>query len=57
MAKKITDTKPLFGNRRSHALNATKHAFKPNLQTITINGKKYKLTAREIRTIKKINAA
>ena len=39
MAKKITDTKPLFGNRRSHALNATKHAFKPNLQTITINGK------------------
>ena len=30
MAKKITNTKPLFGNRRSHALNATKHAFKPN---------------------------
>lgn len=57
MAKKITDTKPLFGNRRSHALNATKHAFKPNLQTVTINGKKYKLTAREIRTIKKISAA
>ncbi len=57
MAKKITDTKPLFGNRRSHALNATKHAFKPNLQTITINGKKYKVSARELRTIKKINAA
>ena len=43
MAKKITNTKPLFGNRRSHALNATKHAFKPNLQTVTINGKKYKI--------------
>ena len=57
MAKKITDTKPLFGNRRSHALNATKHTLKPNLQTITINGKKYRVSARELRTIKKINAA
>ncbi|MBR3898012.1 MAG: 50S ribosomal protein L28 [Bacilli bacterium] len=57
MAKKITETKPLFGNRRSHALNATKHAFKPNLQTVTINGKKYKVTARELRTLNKKNAA
>lgn len=57
MAKKITETKPLFGNRRSHALNATKHAFKPNLQTVTINGKKYKVSARELRTINKKNAA
>ena len=57
MAKKITSTKPLFGNRRSHALNATKHAFKPNLQTVTINGKKYRLTARELRTINKITSA
>ncbi len=57
MAKKITETKPLFGNRRSHALNATKHAFKPNLQTVTINGKKYRVTARELRTLNKKNAA
>ena len=57
MAKKITETKPLFGNRRSHALNATKHAFKPNLQTVTIIGKKYKVTARELRTLNKKNAA
>ena len=57
MAKKITETKPLFGNRRSHALNATKHAFKPNLQTFkAADGKKYKVTARELRTIKKLNA-
>ena len=53
MAKKITEKKPLFGNRRSHALNATKHAFKPNLQTVTINGEKVKLTARELRTLNK----
>lgn len=57
MAKKITNTKPLVGNRRSHALNATKHAFKPNLQTVRgEDGKKYRITARELRTLKK-NAA
>ena len=38
MAKKITAKKPLTGNRRSHALNATKHAQKPNLQKKTIDG-------------------
>ncbi len=54
MAKKVTNTKPLFGNRRSHAENATKHAFKPNLQTVTVNGKKVRITARELRTINKI---
>ena len=54
MAKKATQTKPLFGNRRSHANNANRHAFKPNLQTVTINGKKYRVTARELRTLKKV---
>ena len=57
MAKKITEAKPLFGNRRSHALNATRHAFKPNLQTVTINGKKYKISARELKNIKNKLAA
>lgn len=57
MAKKITNTKPLTGNRRSHALNATKHKFKPNLQVVKgVDGKKYRITARELRTLKK-NAA
>ncbi len=54
MAKKVTSKKNLHGNRRSHALNATPHAFKLNLQTITINGKKVRMTAREIRSLKKI---
>lgn len=53
MAKKATAAKPLFGNRRSHALNATKHQYKLNLQKITINGKKVRMTAREIRSLKK----
>ena len=54
MAKKVTNTKPLSGNRRSHACNATKHAFKPNLQTVTINGQNVRMTARELRTLYKI---
>ena len=38
MATKVTTKKPLTGNRRSHALNATKMKQKPNLQKKTING-------------------
>ena len=53
MAKKVSTKKPLTGNRRSHALNATKHAQKPNLQKVTINGEKVILSAREARTLKK----
>ena len=40
MATKVTTKKPLTGNRRSHALNATKMTQKPNLQKKTINGEK-----------------
>ena len=53
MTKKLSTKKPLTGNRRSHALNATKHAQKPNLQKVTINGEKVILSAREARTLKK----
>ena len=52
MATKVSTKKPLFGNKRSHALNATKMRQNPNLQTYTINGEKVKLTAREARTIR-----
>lgn len=49
--------KPQFGHNRSHAMNATKRQFKPNLQTrrVTIDGEIYrvKLSAREIRTLTK----
>ena len=48
MAIKATSKKPLFGNRRSHALNATKHTQKLNLQNITLSdGTKVKVTTRE----------
>lgn len=56
MAIKLTNKKPLFGNKRSHACNATRHAQKPNLQTITLaDGTKIKISARELRSLKKIS--
>ncbi len=56
MAKKITNKTPLFGNRRSHACNATRHAQKPNYQKVTlVDGTKVIVTARELRTMKKQN--
>lgn len=57
MAKKATEKKPLFGNRRSHSLRATKHAQKPNLQVVTLaDGSKVRMTAREKRTLEKLAA-
>ena len=54
MATKVTTKTPLFGNARSHALNATRRMQKPNLQTVTLeNGIKIRTTARELRTINK----
>ena len=54
MAKKATAKKPLFGNRRSHSLRATRHAQLPNLQKVTLeDGSKVKMSARELRTLKK----
>ena len=54
MAIKATSKKPLFGNRRSHALNATKHTQKLNLQNVTLgDGTKRKVTAREAKKYRK----
>lgn len=57
MATKVTTKKPLFGNTRSHALNATKKRRNPNLQTFTIDGEKVILSAREARTLRKAEKA
>ena len=57
MATKVTTKKPLFGNSRSHALNATKKRQNPNLQTYTINGEKVVMSAREARTMRKSEKA
>lgn len=54
MAIKATEKKPLFGNRRSHACNATRHKQSLNLQTITLeDGTKVKVTAREAKKYRK----
>ena len=57
MAVKVTNKKPLFGNKRSHALNATRRKWNVNLQkaTIMVNGKPQKVyvSARALRTLKK----
>lgn len=53
MAKNVSSVKPLSGNLRSHSNRAVKHAFKPNLQNITINGKTVRMSARQIRSLKK----
>lgn len=53
MAKNLSTKKPLSGNRRSHAENATKHKQRPNYQTKKINGVKVTLSAGEWKTMKK----
>ena len=55
MAKKLTERKPLTGNRRSHSCRATKHSQKINLQLVTLeDGTKVRISAREKRTLNKI---
>lgn len=54
MARKVTAKKPLFGNARSHALNATRKKQGVNLQKVTINGKSVRVSARELRSLKKM---
>lgn len=53
----LTNKKPMSGNNRSKALNATKRKWNVNLQQITIdvNGqkKKIKVSSKAIKTLKK----
>lgn len=47
MTKENTKRKPLFGNKRSHAMNITKKKQRLNIKKITVQGKKIKTTVRE----------
>lgn len=53
----LTGKKPMMGNNRSHAMNASKRRFNLNLQKITINqngrNQTIKVTAKTARTLKK----
>lgn len=54
MAINITAKKPLFGNKRSHALNATRKKQSVNLQPVRLaDGTKVRLSARELRSLRK----
>ena len=53
MAKKLSTKKPLYGNLRSHAENATRTKQKPNYQTKNFAGFIFTLAAREWTTMKK----
>ncbi len=53
----VTGKSTVFGNKRSHALNATRRTWKSNLQTIRIkdengNVKKVKVSARALKKLK-----
>jgi len=53
MANAKTDRKPLFGNNRSHALNATKKVQGLNKQKVTVDGKTIVTTTREAKKLRK----
>lgn len=56
MAQIISLKTNMSGNRRSHALNATRRTWKVNLQPVTLpDGTKVRVSARELKTLKKNN--
>ena len=57
MAKNVSNRTPLSGNKRSHSCRATKHSRKVNLQNVTVDGTTVRMSAREIRSLKKTSAA
>ena len=57
MAKNISNKKTNKANNRPNCLKVTKKAQKVNLQTVTINGFKFRTSAREARAIKKAMSA
>ena len=53
MAKNNSTRKNMSANNRPFSLKATKKTQKVNLQTINVDGKKIRLSAKEIRNMKK----
>lgn len=51
----LTGKSALFGNSRSHSNIATRRRQNVNLQTIRINGKRLRIAARTLRTLKKLS--
>lgn len=53
MAKNLSDRKNMSSNNRPFSLKAAKKTQKVNLQTVKIDGKKVRLTTKEIRSLEK----
>lgn len=53
MAKNISNRKNNVANNRPFSLKATKKTQKVNLQTVKIDGKKVRLSTKEIKSVKK----
>ena len=53
MAKNISNRKNMSGNNRPFSLKATKKTQKVNLQTVKVDGKKVRMTTREIKSLEK----
>ena len=51
--KKVTTKKTRSVNNRPNCLKITKRTQKVNLQTVKIDGKKVRLTTKEIRSLEK----
>ena len=50
----LTNKKANFGNSRSHSNIATKRRQNVNLQTVRIAGRRVRIAARTLKTIKKL---
>ena len=54
----VNGKRPQTGNKRSHALNATKRRFQPNLQKVRIlvdgKPKKVYVSARELKNVERV---
>ncbi|MEG2457880.1 MAG: L28 family ribosomal protein [Bacilli bacterium] len=53
MAKNVSTKKNMSGNNRPNSLKATRRTQKVNLQPVLVEGKKVRLSTKEIKTLKK----
>ena len=53
MAKNVSNRKNMIANNRPFSLKATKKTQKVNLQTVKLDGKKVRMSAKELRSLEK----
>lgn len=53
MSRNVSKRKPNSANQRSKALNITKRQQKLNLQKVEVDGKKVRMSNKEIKSMKK----